>query len=225
MSHDTDDIPYFPATAPAALADAATARGLIRPVLDDLALLVAAVGPEDLGRPTPCHDWDVATLHDHVLGWVDFFGAAFADPARRGERPDPVAFRAAQDPRDPADVVRAAADRLDAALEGGVLDGQVVVSQSRMDGPAAFGMVLGEYVVHGWDLATALGRPWAPPPASAEQAHAFFGGMIAPEYRGGPDGFFGAEVPVPDDASALDRLLGFAGRDPHWSAAPRDAVV
>ncbi|GIG27830.1 TIGR03086 family metal-binding protein [Cellulomonas marina] len=211
--------PLFPAEAPPALHDPATARALLAPVLAALADVVAAVRPEDLARPTPCRDYDVAALQDHVLGWLDFFGVAFADPARRGPRPDPAAFRAAADGREPVEVVRTAASRLDDALAGGVLAGEVVVSQSRMAGPGATGMVLGEYVVHGWDLATALGRPWSPPADAASTAHAFFGGMIAPEYRGGPDGFFGPEVPVPDGASPLDRLLGFAGRDPGWAPA------
>ncbi len=216
-STDTHEIPLFPARAPAALADAGTARDLLRPVLDDLAAVVAAIGDDDLGRPTPCRDYDVATLRDHVIGWVGFFGTAFADPQRRAERPDPDGFRATDAADDPADVVRAAAERLDRALADGVLSGEVVLSQSRMNGPAALGMVLGEYVVHGWDLARATGRSWTPTEAAVATAHEFFAGVVVPEYRGPDGGFFDEEVPVTDDAPALDRLLGFAGRDPGWT--------
>jgi hypothetical protein len=44
--------------------------------------------------------------------------------------------------------------------------------------------------------------------------------MITPEYRSedGAGGYFGPEVAVPDGAPALHRLLGFAGRDPSWTA-------
>ncbi|WP_088316725.1 TIGR03086 family metal-binding protein [Kineosporia sp. R_H_3] len=218
-----DEIPFFPAPAPAALADPGTARAMLLPVLDDLAAVVAAIGDDDLARPTPCRDYDVAGLRDHVLGWLDLFGAAFADPARATTRPDPEQFHAADLPTAafpaPQDVVRTAAGRLDRALADGVLDGDVVMSQARMTGPAALGMILGEYVVHGWDLATATGRAWTPPQDAVTVAHEFFGGVVAPEYRGPDGGFFDAEVEVPDDAPALDRLLGFAGRDPRWTPA------
>jgi uncharacterized protein (TIGR03086 family) len=106
---------------------------------------------------------------------------------------------------------------IEAALRDGVLERQVVLSGSRMDGPAAVAMVLGEYVLHGWDLARAVGLPWTPPPAACEAALEFFQGMIAPEYRVGDQAYFGPEVPVPPGAAPLERLLGFAGRDPHWS--------
>ena len=218
MTTTADEPPYFPATAPAALADAGTAASYLEPVLDQLAEVMPRTTPDRLGDPTPCRKYDVSTLRDHVLGWVQFFAAAFADPARNGQRPDPDAYKAADDDRDLADVVRGSARTLLDAVRGGVLDRQVVLLQSRMDGPAAFAMVLGEYLVHGWDLAVAVGAPWTPPEHACEAALEFFQGMIKPEYRGEEEGgFFGEEVPVAADAPALDRLLGFAGRRPDWA--------
>ncbi|HET9657277.1 MAG TPA: hypothetical protein VFP72_18135, partial [Kineosporiaceae bacterium] len=113
-------------------------------------------------------------------------------------------------------IVLAAAATFDRVLSGDVLGRRVLLSQSRMDGPAALGMVLGEYLVHGWDLARALGRHWEPSDRACSVAQEFFAGTIAPEYRGGDGGFFAEEVPVPAGAGALDRLIGFAGRDPGW---------
>lgn len=213
----TDEIPFFPVPAPEPFADPASVRGLTRPVLDDLARVVGGVRPGQLGRPTPCAEYDVAALRDHVLGWLQFMTAAMADPRRETQRLDPVAYRAADDRRDLAGVVVECAGRFEAALAGGALGGEVVMSQARMAGPAVAGMFLGEYLVHGWDLAAATGQEWAPPEVSAQAGLDFFAGMVAPEYRGGPDGYFAAEVPVPDDAPALARLIGFAGRDPGWA--------
>ena len=221
MTTTADDIPYFPATAPASLADAGTAVTLIEPVLDQLAGVMNRVTQQTLTDPTPCERYDVSALRDHVLGWLQFFAAAFADPTRAHARPEPDAYRAADDDRDLEDVVRRSATTITEALRGGVLDGQVVVSQSRMDGPAAFAMVLGEYLVHGWDLAAAVGAPWTPPDQACEAALEFFQGMILPEYRGGEGGYFGTEVPVPASATALERLLGFAGRRPEWPDGSR----
>ena len=224
MTTTADDIPYFPATAPAELADAGTAVALIEPVLAQLADVVARVTPDALNGPTPCTKYDVATLRDHVLGWLQFFAAAFADPGRTGPRPEPDAYRAADDDRDLADVVRASAATIADAVRGGVLEGQVVLAQSRMDGPPALGMVLGEYLVHGWDLAAAVGAPWTPSEQACEVALEFFRGMVLPEYRGDEGGFFGEEVPVPATAPALERLLGFAGRRPGWPDSSRSGA-
>jgi len=221
MTTTAHEPPYFPATAPAALADADSALALLDPVLGQLADVIARATPDLLDRPTPCRDFDVATLRDHVLGWLQFFAAAFADPGRTGPRPDPEAYRAADDERDLADVVRASAATLADAVRAGVLDGQVVLAQSRMDGPAALGMVLGEYLVHGWDLAVAVGAPWTPSERACDIALEFCRGVVLPECRGEDGGFFGAEVPVSSDAPALERLLGFAGRRSTWSDSPR----
>ncbi len=219
-NQQTDEIPFFPAPAPPVLADQDAVRRMLLPVLDDLAAAVARTADDDLARPTPCADYDVAALRDHVLGWLDLFSVAFTDPARASTRPDPEAFRTAALPTPafatPQDVVRTAAGRFEQALAAGVLDGEVVMAKSRMSGPAALGLVLGEYVVHGWDLARATGQRWTPPEEAVTAAHEFFTGIVAPQYRGPDGGLFDTEVEVAQDAPALDRLLGFAGRDPAW---------
>lgn len=190
---------------------------LLRPVLDDLAEAVEAITDDDLARPTPCPDYDVAGLRDHAVGWVEFFAAALADPVAATTRPDPAAYSAAADGRDPAAVVRSAAGSISTSVQDGVHHREAVrLSQADMPGSGAIGMMLGEYLLHGWDLRAALGLPWDPDPRACDAARVFLEGMMQPEYRGGPDGYFAEEVPVADDAPAADRLLGFAGRDPAW---------
>jgi uncharacterized protein (TIGR03086 family) len=190
---------------------------LIAPVLADLANVVEAIRPEQFSDPTPCPDFDVATLRAHVLGWTTYFGAALHDPEGTGTRPDPKAFKAPDDPAEAADVVRAAAANIASAVEGGVAERPVLMVQASMPGESLLRMILWEYLAHGSDLAKSTGQPWNPPAAAAEDALEFGPKMLTDEYRGeGKD--FGLIVPVPDDAPALDRLLGFSGRDPNWKA-------
>ncbi len=208
--------PFFPVPAPAQLKDPDVVAPALAAVLDRLAEVVGATREDQLSGPTPCTGWPVGQLRDHVLGWLDFFAAALTDPAGRSVRPDPAAYRAESEDRDLAGAVQLARQAIVGAVRSGVLDGEVTVSQARMSGPSVAGMYLGEYLLHGWDLAVATGRAWQPPEATAELALAFFQGMILPEYRGAEGGFFGPEVAVAADAPVLDRLLGFAGRDPGW---------
>jgi uncharacterized protein (TIGR03086 family) len=82
---------------------------------------------------------------------------------------------------------------------------------------APLGVVLMETVTHGWDLAAATGQA-APYPTDVVEA-ALSGGqaMLTPDFRGEGKSF-GNEVAVAADASALDRLVAFMGRDPRWSS-------
>jgi uncharacterized protein (TIGR03086 family) len=214
MTATSSELPYFPAQAPAVFSGPPEPIvALFAPVFDALADVVDRPSGDDLTRPTPCASWDVGRLRDHVLGWLRFFAAALEDPQRSAPRPDPDAYRSRDDDRPASEVVVDAAARIERAVRSDVRHGRVVVSQSVMDGPAVLAMVLGEYLVHGWDLAHALGLPWTPPDAACEAALAFFRSTVLPEYRDPDGGMFGPERSVPADAPALDRLLAFAGRN------------
>ncbi|WP_433442871.1 hypothetical protein [Nonomuraea sp. CA-141351] len=68
-----------------------------------------------------------------------------------------------------------------------------------------------------WDLARATGQPFTCNPADTAAVLAFTSASAQPEQAAGRDGLFGPVVEVADDAPALDRALGFAGRDPAWT--------
>ncbi len=187
---------------------------LLAAVLADLAVVIGGVTAGQLPGPTPCADWDVAQLRDHVLGWLTTFAAGFADPDGQAPRASLDGYTA---PADPAAEVRSAAATLDAALRGGAAGRPLRLGEAAMPGGMALGMILWEYLVHGWDLARATGQPWSPAAAATEQSLAFAPGMLTADYQG--DGkAFGAAVPVPGTAPPLDRLLGLSGRDPRWPA-------
>jgi uncharacterized protein (TIGR03086 family) len=184
-------------------------------VLDDLAGLVATVGPDQAGRPTPCPDYDVAELRRHLLGWLPVFATALADPDGT-DRPDPNAYRAPDDADEAAAQVKSSAARIAAALDDGVEGRPVRLLDGQLPGQAVVGMLTGEVIAHGWDLARATGHRWEPDQAACRAAAAALQGMLAPQFRG-PGKPFGDEVPVGPDAGPLERLLGFAGRDPNWT--------
>ncbi len=187
---------------------------LLTEVLTELAPVVGGVTDDQLRDPTPCTDYDVAQLREHVLGWLTIFAAAFADPAGQAPRASTDGY---QVPADPAAEVRAAASTIGQAIRAGAAGRPLRLGGSGMPGDMALSMILWEYQVHGWDLARATGQPWSPPSAAAEESLAFAPGMLTADYQG--DGkAFGPRIPVPDTAPPLDRLLGLSGRDPGWTA-------
>ncbi|MFV0259990.1 MAG: TIGR03086 family metal-binding protein [Acidimicrobiales bacterium] len=208
-----EELPVFPTTAPEVFADPEATAALFHQVLDRLAAVVD-VDDAQLARPTPCAGFDVAGLQRHVLGWLRFFAAALNDPTAAGPRPDPDSF--VLEGASASDVVRRAEADIARAVADDVAGQLVVMSQARMAGDGVLAMALGEYIIHAWDLATATGRSYSAPDAAVGAAHEFLDGMVTADYRGPDSGFFDAEIPVAADAAALDRLLGFAGRDPGW---------
>jgi uncharacterized protein (TIGR03086 family) len=183
-------------------------------VLADLAQVVGAVTSEQLHDPTPCTEYDVGQLRDHILGWLTTFADGFADSGGQAR----ASIDGYQAPADAAAGVRSAADRLAEALRDGAATRPLRLGDSAMPGELALGLILWEYQVHGWDLARAIGHPWSPPDAAARASLAFAPGMLTDDYQG--DGkAFAKPVAVAGGAPPFDRLLGLSGRDPGWRAA------
>jgi uncharacterized protein (TIGR03086 family) len=193
-------------------------RANLATVLDDLATVVGAIAPARSHAPTPCADFDVAQLRDHVLGWLTTFAAGFADADGHAPNSDITGFHAPADPAEAATDVRAAAEHLDRALRDGAAQRPLWLGEASMPGELALGLILWEYQVHGWDLAAATGQRWAPPAAAAEESLAFAPGMLSEDYQGEGKPF-GPRVAVAEDAPTMDRLLGLSGRDPGWRPA------
>lgn len=187
-----------------------TTGQLLHHVLDDLATVIEGIDDQQLHDPTPCADYDVEALRNHVLSWLTSFAVGAADPD--GRTPDVGSYRPSGEPA--AEVYRAA-EQFDQGLAAGAADRPLRIGENSMPGELALGMILWEYQVHGWDLACATGQPWTPPAEAAEQSLRFAPGMLTPDYQG-PGKSFADPVPVPDDAPAFDRLLGLSGRYPDW---------
>lgn len=164
----------------------------------------AGVRDDQLGHPTPCAEWTVHDLMEHVTTTVAGLGDAAAGRPPRGR----VGLA-----EDAAGQFQAVAEaNLEAWRSPGALDRTVDVGAGAMPGRVLAGINLLDVVTHTWDLATATGQPAALPSDLAEAALAVSRQTI-PEAR---PGRFGPEVPVPegrrDDPTA--QLVGFLGRQP-----------
>jgi len=188
------------------------------PAAQRLAELVARVGDDELGRPTPCPAYTLGDLIDHVGGLaLAFAAAANKDVGRNaGQAPPGDASRLGEDwrvriPRDLATLARAW--REPAAWTG-------MTRIAGMDAPAEMvGLTAAdELVVHGWDVARATGQSYASEPALLAAAESFLTQFASPDAPAGPEVAFGPARLLPDSEPPLDRLVAMAGRDPAWSA-------
>ena len=187
---------------------------LLVAVLAELEPVVGGITAAQLHAPTPCTEYDVEQLRQHVLGWLTTFAAGFADPDGQAPSAGIDRYRLTADP---ASEVRAASDTLAGALRDGAADRPLRLGDSAMPGELALGMILWEYQVHGWDLAAATGQPWSPPANAVERSLSFAPGMLTADYQGEGKAF-APRIPVPAIAPPLHRLLGLSGRDPSWTA-------
>jgi uncharacterized protein (TIGR03086 family) len=174
-----------------------------RKLADAFEAKIAAVPPDDWSKQSPCTEWTARDLVSHV---VDVHGMMLK-PLNRTLRggpsidDDPLgAFRSAR-----ADVEEVLDDP---QLAGTEYDGQF--GRSKVEN--TIDQFLGfDLVVHGWDLARATGQDDTMDPdevVAVTKAAEGLGDSMR-QY-----GATGPQVPVPDDASAQDKLLGLLGRDP-----------
>ncbi|WP_043653180.1 TIGR03086 family metal-binding protein [Nocardia thailandica] len=176
--------------------------------LDQTGRLIAGTDPAAAGDPTPCDEFDVATLIAHLQAVVRRIGVVIA-----GEPFDSVpSMRTSVDWAGEWARGRAATDAV-LAVDAN-LDRVVRVPWGEVPARAAIASYIGELVTHGWDLAVATGRRDELDPALADVALPATLTKI-PEQRG--EGIpFGPVVAVPDDAPAYDRLIAWSGRNPAW---------
>jgi uncharacterized protein (TIGR03086 family) len=173
---------------------------------------VSRIGGGDWDRPTPCGDWDVRELVRHVVVeelWTPPLMAG-ATLAEVGDRFDGDVLGA--DP--PAAARRAAEDAAAATPEGGDEDRLVHLSAGLTPAREYAMQLAADHLVHGWDLAVAIGAERELPPDLVAGVAGWF---VAREERYRSGGAIGERVPLADDASPQDRLLAAFGRDPAWT--------
>jgi uncharacterized protein (TIGR03086 family) len=182
-----------------------------------MAELVGNVTDDMLGAPTPCPDYTLGDLVEHIGGMaLAFTAAATKDTADTGAQgPSGDASRLGDDWR--ARIARDLAALADAWQDPAAWTGTTRAGGLDLPGEVAGLVVVDELVVHGWDVARASGQPYECDEALLGAAHGFVSQFSGPGQESSRDGLFGPVVEVPHDAPLLDRLVGLAGRDPSWS--------
>lgn len=190
------------------------------PAARTMTRVIAGIRDDRLNARTPCPEATLGDLLDHVGGLCVAFTAAatkeFGEVTSRPSTPSAANLGDDWRTRIPAQVAALAQAWRDPAAWTGTTRAGGLELPGRIAGLVA----LDELVIHGWDLAAAAGLPYACDDASVAACTAF-ASTVTPAQRA-EGGLFGPVVVVPDDASALDRLIGMTGRDPSWTS-PRDA--
>ncbi len=190
----------------------------LEPAATRMAELIANVPDDLLSGPTPCPDYSLGDLVEHVGGLATAFTAAAAKDFDRGattQGPAGDASRLADDWR--TQIPRQLAALAEAWRDPAAWQGMTQAGGIDLPGEVAGVVALDELVVHGWDVARASGQPYDCDPASLEAVHAFVAEVAAGDEEG-RQGLFGPPVEQPDSAPLIDRVVGLAGRDPAWSA-------
>jgi uncharacterized protein (TIGR03086 family) len=194
------------------------------PAAREVARLLDTVTDDQLGDPTPCPGTPVAALLDHLMGLCSAFTlAAQKTTADHGGSGPPVARAAHLDPEWRALLPQRLRELVQAWRDPAAWEGMTEAGGLTMRAETTGLVALDEIVLHGWDLARSTGQSFTCDPASAAAVLAFTQASAEPERAAMREGLFGPVVPVPDDAPAFDRALGFAGRDPNWTPEARPA--
>jgi uncharacterized protein (TIGR03086 family) len=177
------------------------------------ALVVDNVTNAQLSEPTPCDEWDVRALTNHIILWTSHS----LERRAHGESvaPDLMERDFAAAPDFAADY-RAQLDRaLDAWADPSVWERELDMTGSKTPAADVAALIIAEIVLHGWDLAAATGQDYAVSDRAAAAALQAVeaNAELFRQYQG-----FADPVPTAADAPLLDRVLALSGRDPAWAA-------
>jgi uncharacterized protein (TIGR03086 family) len=167
--------------------------------LEVLESALSSVGAEQLGLATPCRDYDVADLAGHLVDSVTRISGAAGVAVTA---PGGGAITGLLD----------AGHNAVAGWRHRGLDGDVSFAGRTMAARDLLGVIGLEFVVHGWDFATAIGYTLDVPDGLADDVLRLGLRTVTPQSR--RDAGFDEPVTIGADASSLDRLLAFTGRDP-----------
>jgi uncharacterized protein (TIGR03086 family) len=170
--------------------------------------LVDRIATDQWTAPTPCTEWNVRALVNHLVGMNVVIATLFEGspmPERRADRLG----------ADPGGAYHRSAAALQAAAAlPGVLERRQATPLGVATGAERLHWRVADLLAHGWDLVQATGAAVELPDDLAEQALTFVRAQLPSQPRAGR---FAEPQPIRDNAPAIDRLAAFTGRPVPWT--------
>lgn len=159
------------------------------------------IAKEDESKQTPCREFDVAALTDHLMNSITSIGGMAGAEFPERDKSDSVERQ----------VVLAARPAVDAWHRHG-LEGNVPFRSGEAPAKMMAGILSLEFLVHAWDYAKATGREVKAPDSLSDYVLGLAKTIITPGGRTAVG--FDDPIDVAADAGALDRLIAYTGRQP-----------
>jgi uncharacterized protein (TIGR03086 family) len=153
-------------------------------------------GATNLDATTPCDEWDLRTLLNHMLETQRYFVASASGQEASPPSPNPPALIS----QSPATDFTIARDELLAAYS----DEDVLEKRGQ-----GLGIAFSDLLIHGWDVARAAGADDTMPDGLAQAAYDTIHGKFGDDQR---QGMFKPEIKVDSGADAQTKLLAYVGR-------------
>jgi uncharacterized protein (TIGR03086 family) len=174
-------------------------------ILPTLSATVDRIQTMQMNDPTPCSEFTVHGVLDHMMTGAGTFTYGFQGEEAPEPKPSGVYGWV------PAAEFREVMEGLlDAVKSPGAMERVMTTPMGVMPGETFARLVAFDGLMHGWDLASSTGQRFEVPPTVVCAVDEFARQALAPEMRDGDT--FKDETAAPDDASQLERLVAFSGR-------------
>ena len=168
---------------------------------------VSAIRDDQWGDPTPCSDWNVRDIVNHITNENLWAVELFA-----GKRMEDVGNRLDGDllGSDPIGAYhRSVLAAADAAQAPGSMERTCHLSFGDYPGSELAKQLFLDTLIHGWDIAKATGQDTRLDPSLVEACYPV---AQALEAQFGQYGVFGSKLTVPKDADTQTKILALLGR-------------
>lgn len=159
--------------------------------------VLRALTAGDMDKATPCENFSVAGLMDHLVGSIAGIGKALGVTV--ADQPD-----AAPEVR-----VADAAQPVLEAFQARGLEGTIDMGFAELPATTVANILNLEFLVHAWDFATATGQDLDVSPVLSDYVLGLAHNTISSQMRGKS---FADETLVEESAASMDRLVAFTGR-------------